>query len=57
MPFRPVRLFALLVERYQPALILMRSSFVDLLEMAERVAPVLTPAALVDERPLMEWIP
>jgi len=57
VPFRPVRLFALLVERYQPALILMRSSFVDLLEMAERVAPVLTPAALVDERPLMAWTP
>ena len=57
VPFRPVRLFALLVERYQPALILMRSSFVDLLEMAERIAPVLTPVALVDERPLMAWTP
>ena len=57
VPFRPVRLFALLVERYQPALILMRSSFVDLLDMAERVAPVLTPETLVDASPLMEWTP
>jgi len=56
VPFRPVRLFALLVERHEPALILMRSAFVDLLDLAERVAPVLTPETLVDERPLMDWV-
>jgi nitrous oxidase accessory protein len=53
VPFRPVRLFALLVERNEPALLLMRSLFVQLLDVAERVAPVLTPATLVDERPAM----
>ena len=57
VPFRPVRLFALLVQRYQPALILMRSAFVDLLDVAERVMPVLTPATLVDDHPLMAWTP
>jgi nitrous oxidase accessory protein len=55
VPFRPVRLFALLVERYQPALVLMRSAFVDLLDVAERILPVLTPETLVDAHPLMQW--
>ena len=43
----------MLVQRYEPALILLRSFFVDLLDAAERVLPVLTPETLVDERPLM----
>lgn len=53
VPFRPVRLFSLLVERNAPSLVLLRSIFVTLLDLAERVAPVLTPATLIDERPLM----
>ncbi|MFZ5624534.1 MAG: nitrous oxide reductase family maturation protein NosD [Gemmatimonadota bacterium] len=53
VPYRPVRLFALVVEQSEPALILLRSVFVDLLEVAERVLPVLTPETLVDERPRM----
>jgi nitrous oxidase accessory protein len=55
VPFRPVRLFALLVEQYPPSIILMRSAFVDMLDLAERIMPILTPEALVDEHPLMEW--
>jgi nitrous oxidase accessory protein len=51
--FRPVRLFSLVVERNAPALVLLRSMFVTLFDLAERVAPVLTPATLVDERPRM----
>ena len=53
VPFRPVRLFALIVEQNEPALLLMRSFFVDLLDAAERVLPVLTPRTLIDERPAM----
>jgi nitrous oxidase accessory protein len=53
VPHRPVRLFALLVQRSPAALVLLRSAFLDVLEVAERVAPVLTPETLVDERPLM----
>jgi hypothetical protein len=34
-------------------LVLQRSVIVDLLDLAERVLPVLTPATLVDERPLL----
>lgn len=53
VPFRPVRLFAYLVARHDVALAMQRSLFVDLLDAAERVLPVLSPEALVDRRPLM----
>jgi nitrous oxidase accessory protein len=53
VPYHPVRLFALLVEQAQPALLLQRSLFVRLLDAAERALPVLTPANVVDLRPLM----
>lgn len=55
VPFRPVRLFSLVVARHESSVILMRSPFVDLLDLAERVMPVLTPETLVDKAPLMEW--
>jgi len=54
VPYRPVRLFALVVEQNEPALILLRSVFVELLDQAERVLPVLTPELLIDARPRME---
>lgn len=54
VPFRPVRLFALIVERFPPSLILLRSVFVDVLDVAERVFPVLTPETLIDQQPVME---
>jgi nitrous oxidase accessory protein len=53
VPFRPVRLFSLVVASHPPAIIVMRSAFVDLLDAAERALPVLTPETLVDARPLM----
>lgn len=52
-PYRPVRLFSFIVETRPIAVILLRSFFVDLLDLAERVLPVLTPETLVDENPLM----
>jgi nitrous oxidase accessory protein len=55
VPYRPVRLFSILVEQSEPALILLRSFFLDLLDLAERLAPAITPERLVDARPLMRW--
>jgi nitrous oxidase accessory protein len=55
VPFRPVRLFSVLVDQNEPLLILTRSFLLDLLEAAERVAPALTPETLADPRPLMHW--
>ncbi|MEO0556688.1 MAG: nitrous oxide reductase family maturation protein NosD [Bacteroidota bacterium] len=57
VPFRPVRLFALIVEQREPAMLLMRSLFVQLLDLAERVAPALTPETLVDTSPAMRPLP
>ena len=53
VPFRPVRLFSMIVERHEPALILLRSAFVELLDAAERVMPAITPTNLADARPSM----
>jgi len=53
VPFHPVRLFALVVENHQSALVLLRSPLVAILDAAERVFPVMTPTALVDNHPLM----
>jgi len=53
VPFRPVRLFSLLVERNEPTLILLRSAVVSVLDVAERVLPSLTPEMLADPTPRM----
>lgn len=53
VPHRPVRLFSVLVARYEPALVLQGSVFVRLLDAAERALPSLTPEALVDRSPAM----
>jgi nitrous oxidase accessory protein len=53
VPFRPVRLFSLLVANEPASVILMRSLFVDLLDAAESALPVLTPDSFVDTAPAM----
>jgi nitrous oxidase accessory protein len=53
VPHRPVRLFSLVVEENAPAMIVLRSLFVALLDRAERVVPALTPATLIDNAPSM----
>jgi nitrous oxidase accessory protein len=57
VPFRPVRLFTLVVERNRPTLVLARSFLVMLLDLAEQVLPVLTPANLIDETPAIDPLP
>lgn len=53
VPFRPVPLFALAVAQNPPAVVLLRSVFVRLLDAAERVIPALTPASVMDSAPSM----
>ncbi len=55
-PFRPVSLYSLLVESEPATLVLVRSLLVDVLNLAERVVPTLTPEALIDSRPRMRPI-
>ncbi|MFA7420536.1 MAG: nitrous oxide reductase family maturation protein NosD [Melioribacteraceae bacterium] len=56
IPHHPVKLFSMLVEKNRPTIILLRSFFVELLNTAEKVFPVLTPETLVDKYPEMSFI-
>lgn len=54
IPHRPVNLFSYLVTRIDESIILLRSSFIQVLDFAERIAPAVTPNNLMDETPLMK---
>ena len=56
LPFRPVRLFALIVENEHTSLVLLKSFFIDLLDLAESIFPVLIPETLIDHNPQMKRI-
>ncbi len=56
VPYRPVSLYSMLIERVPPSVMLMRSFMVDLLDNMERVLPSIIPQNLVDERPLMKKV-
>lgn len=53
VPYRPVSLYAVVVERMPHALMLMRSFMVYLMDKAEKIIPSLTPEQLMDEKPVM----
>lgn len=54
IPYRPVSLYSVIVERYPVAMILFRSFMVTLLDRTERLIPSLTPEDLKDDYPLMK---
>jgi nitrous oxidase accessory protein len=56
VPHHPVRLTSVIVAQNEPALILLRSNFLELLDVAERAFPALTPATLEDSAPSMRWV-
>ncbi len=56
VPYRPVKLFSYIVEKQSAALVLLRSALIDVLEVAERAFPLLTPETLVDAQPAMRII-
>jgi nitrous oxidase accessory protein len=53
VPYRPVSLYAMIVERMPHALMMMRSFMVYLMDRAERLLPALIPDRLVDTQPRM----
>lgn len=57
VPYQPVRLFSIIVEKQPEVLVLMRSMLIDILDTAERIMPVLTPEELTDKKPQMARIP
>jgi len=56
VPYHPVSLFSYIVNQQPPAMILMHSLFINILNVAEKALPVLTPKTLVDHHPLMEKV-
>jgi nitrous oxidase accessory protein len=54
VPFRPVNLYAMVVEKMPYGLLLIRSFMVYLLDRAEKILPSLTPERLQDQSPLMK---
>ncbi len=54
VPHRPVSLYTYMVTQNAPTVILMRSLIIDLLNLAEKVMPTITPKTLTDDAPLMK---
>src|SRR5690606_24067095 len=54
VPYRPVSMYAMVVERMPTAVLLWRSFLVFLLDRAESAIPVLTPEHLKDDSPQMK---
>jgi nitrous oxidase accessory protein len=54
VPYRPVSMYGMIVEKMPTAVLLWRSFLVFLLDKAERAIPVITPPNLVDETPSMK---
>jgi len=53
IPFHPVSLFSMIVEKMPFSMMLYRSFLVDLLNQSERIMPAVIPQDLVDNEPLM----
>lgn len=56
VPYHPVKLYSIIVEQQQPAIILLHSLFIEILDIAESIFPALTPENLVDNSPLMRRV-
>lgn len=54
VPYRPVKLFSYIANKTPEAIVLMRSLFVDIINFSEKVSPVFTPDALIDNSPSMK---
>lgn len=53
VPFRPVSMFSVIVERNPPVMMMFRSFMTGLMDKAEKVIPGITPVDLADNQPLM----
>lgn len=56
VPYRPVKLFSYLVNKSPESIILLRSMFIDIIDFAEKISPVLTPDNLLDNAPQIKLI-
>ncbi len=54
VPYRPVSLYATVIERIPQAMMLLRSFTVSLLDRIEKIIPSITPEGMKDEAPMMK---
>jgi len=54
IPYRPVSMYSMIVEKYPPAMVLFRSFITTLLDKTEKILPSLTPENLIDTAPMMK---
>lgn len=54
VPYRPISMYSVIIEKNPPAMILYRSVMVSLLDKTEKLIPSLTPENLKDETPCMK---
>lgn len=56
IPYRPVSMYSMIVEKNPPAMLLFRSFITTLLDKTEKILPALTPEGLKDNQPMMKKI-
>ncbi len=54
IPYRPVSMYSMIIEKNPPAMLLFRSFFTSLLDKTEKIIPSLTPELLKDNKPMMK---
>lgn len=57
VPYRPVSMYSMIVEKNPAAMMLFRSFITSLLDRSEKILPTLTPENLKDDHPLMKPLP
>ena len=57
IPYRPVSMYSMIIEKNPPAMMLFRSLIATLMDKTEKVIPSLTPENLKDNHPLMKALP
>ena len=54
IPYRPMSMYFMVIEKYPPAMIMVRSFITSLLDKTEKVLPSLNPEKLKENAPLMK---
>jgi len=56
IPYRPVSLYSMIVQKNPPAMMLFRSFITTLMDKTEKILPGITPENLKDEHPMMKQL-
>lgn len=54
VPYRPVSLYSMIIDKVPESIILLRSFIVELIDVTEKAMPVIIPETLIDENPEMK---